>query len=53
MYPPAAAGMLCSVLSGCSMNAGVNNVTTDSKGALQEDISERLAKADERYEPKS
>ncbi len=51
MYPSAAAlaavGMLCSVLAGCSTNVGVNNVPRVSKGALQEDISERLAKAGE------
>ena len=46
----AAAGLFCCVLSGCSFSAGVNNVPTVSKDALQEDISQRLAEASEQPE---
>ena len=44
----AAAGMLCCVLAGCSLNDGGINVPTVSRRALQEDISERLADAGEK-----
>ena len=47
----AATGTLWCALSGCGANVGVVNLPTVSKRALQEDISERLAKAGE--EPES
>jgi hypothetical protein len=43
----AVAGIVGSALSACSMSAGENTIPTVSKEALQEDISQRLAKAGE------
>src|ERR1700710_187937 len=44
----AAAGLLCCVLAGCSVNSGGTNVPTVSRTALQDDIARRLADAGER-----
>jgi hypothetical protein len=44
----AAAGLLCCVLTGCSVNSDGTNVPTVSRTALQEDIARRLADAGEK-----
>ncbi len=46
----AAAGLLCCVAAGCSMNSGGTNLPTVSRTALQEDIAQRLADAGEKPE---
>lgn len=46
----AAAGLLCCLLAGCSMNSGPLNVPRVAKRALQEDIAAQLAEAGEKPE---
>src|SRR4029079_15300360 len=46
----AAAGLLCCVLAGCSVNSGGTNLPTVSMTALQEDIAQALAGAGEKPE---
>jgi hypothetical protein len=44
----AATGLLCCVLTGCSVSSGGTNVPRVSRTALQEDIAKRLADAGEK-----
>ena len=46
----AAAGLVCCVLAGCSVNGGGTNLPRVSRTALQEDIAHRLADAGEKPE---